>query len=175
MANKMTTSEINKQLKRVEERFGYHIGSFAKTRQQYSEILRPSGLKKGGTGMVMSYDEALRRMVESKAGSGIEVVYTREQYRKEVQRFYEEQKEHLFIRSEYKLQRERAENIIADAFEREGKELPDLSKWSLDKLKKAIREANVQYSDKRIDSTDSAKFYERVIQNLTGNGDAETE
>lgn len=175
MDKKMTASGINKQLKRVAERFGYHQGNYAKTRQEYSQILRPAGLVKGGTGLVMSYEEAKRRMEKAKEGSGIEVVFTKEQYKAEVERFYQEQKEHLYIKSEMKLQRERAERIVEDAFKREGKEVPDLSKYTFEQLRDAIREANVQYSDKNVDKTDSPRFYERVIQNLMGNGDAETE
>lgn len=174
MPDKITASYINKQMERVKNRFGSHIGEKAYIRQQYSEILRPVGLKSGGKGKVMSYSEAYKRMREA-TNSEIQIDFTKEKYKEIVNKFYEEQKEHFYIKSEMKIQRERLENIVYDSFEYMGAEPPDLSEYSFDDLLDAVREANDMYSTKKRDTTDSPKFYERVVKYLVGNGDAETE
>lgn len=167
----ITAKYLNKRLKTVSSKFGHHVGDYAKTRQQYSQILRPKGYKDGG--LVMSYNEAKKRMQKA-VNPDIKISFTKKDYERELKRFYEEQKEHLFVKSEQKIQRERAEDVIRDAYEYMGKDVPDLSKYSLEQLKSSIRNANTMYSNRINDSGDSAKFYERVIKTLMGNGDAET-
>ena len=174
MTNKTTASYINKQLERVANKFGSHLGNKAYIRQQYSEILRPSGLKVGGTGKVMSYREAYERM-RKLTNAEIQIDFTKEKYQSILNKFYEEQKEHFYIKTEMKIQRVRLENIVSDSFEYIGEEIPDLSKYSFNDLLNAVRDANDMYSTKKRDTTDSPKFYERVANYLMGNGDAETE
>lgn len=176
---KISAGEINKKLKRIQERFGYHVGQYAKTRQQYPQILRPSGLVKGGTGKVMSYREALRRLSRATAPE-IDISYfTKDYYQQQVEKFYVEQKERLFIRTEMRKQMDKMRDIARDAFKYVGeynvKTEALIKKFSYEELLKAIRESNAMYADTVYDSTDSPKFYERVVAKLLGNGDAETE
>ena len=173
----MKTKDINLRLKRVYERFGSHIGTLSSIRQEYPQILRPAGIQKDGTGFIMSYNEALTRLKRA-THPDIDISYfTKDFYEMEVQRFYMEQKEHLYIRSEMKIKRERLENVVADAFEYMGVEYDEemIKKIPYDELKQIVTEANHLYSDKYKDTTDSPKFYERIVYSIMGNGDAETE
>ena len=166
---------INKKMERVAERYGSHIGNKAYVRHDFPEILRPTGYAKGGTGMVMSYEEAYERKRRG-TNKEIPIDFTREYYEQEVARFYEKYGHRLDLRKEGAKQRMEAREIIEDAFEYMGEELPkNLSKMSYEEMRDIIREADDYISDNHYDKTQSSKFYERIVEKLQGNGDAEAQ
>ena len=105
----------------------------------------------------------------------IKVSFTKEDYRKELNRFYQEQKENLYVSSSKQIEMNRMKDTIYDAFEYVGEESPDLDKFTYEQLRSAIRKANEDMAKTYKEHGDSNKFYERVIYHLMGNGDAETE
>lgn len=167
---------INIKMERVAERFGSHIGNRAGIRHDFPDILRPSGIVKGGTGLVMSYEEAYER---KRRGTHADIDisgFTREVYEGEVRKFYETYGHRLDLRREIAKQRKEARELIEDAFEYMGKEPPEnLSKMSYEEMRDIIREANDYMSDNHYDKTQSSKFYERIVEKLQGNGDAEAQ
>lgn len=175
------TAELNKKLKRINDAFGFHIGSYAYVRQQYPEILRPSGMRRGGTGYIMPYKEALARLERAKKPFDIDISYfTRDYYEKQVTQFYEQYSDSFSIREVRKKERKRMEKIVIDSYNYIGMEYSekDVKKYSYTKLLEAIRQANDWYSNNKRDVGNSPTFYERVIENLNGlggNGDVETE
>ena len=175
MANSITATQLNKMLEAVHKEFDFDVGKYSRTRQQYSRIMRPSGYKNAGR--IMSYKEAKERMQKA-VSPDIKVSFSYKEYKKDIEKFYEEQKIHLNVETEREFQREKAEEVVRDAFEYMGEEVPDLSKYTYEQLRDIIREANVQYSNKYKDDTNSFKFYERVVnefKNIKGNGDAEAQ
>lgn len=173
------TSELNKKLKAVSQRFGTHVGNYAYVRQQFPDILRPSGLVKGGTGYIMSYKEALSRLQRAKSPLDIDTSYfTRDYYEQEVLKFYESYTDSFSVRSVYKKERQRLEKIVEDSFEYMGSSISasKLKSYSYDELLEAVRQANEWYSEHKRDYGNSPTFYERVVQYLeSGNGDIEAQ
>lgn len=176
-----STAELNKKLKRINETFGSHIGSYAYVRQQFPEILRPSGMRKGGTGYIMPYKEALQRLERAKKPYDIDTSYfTQDYYKNLVNQFYEQYSDSFSVREVRKKERERMENVVRDAYNYMGYEISEeeLKSFSYNELLSAIRQANEWYSNNKRDMGNSPTFYERVIENLAeigGNGDAETQ
>lgn len=166
---------INKKMERVAERYGSHIGNRAYVRHDFPEILRPTGFESGKSGMVMSYEEAYERKRRG-THKDIPIDFTREYYESEVRRFYSTYGYRLDLRKESARQRREAMEIIEDAFEYMEESVPEnLKKMSYEELREIIRDANEYMSDHHIDKTNSPTFYERIVEKLMGNGDAEAQ